>query len=165
MRLVIGTRHWLGSEWAHLDIARTPLHSDDGQIHLPEIIGDARRVPLPDQSCAEVFSSECLEHFPWQQTAEVVAEWARLVEPGGILKIQVPDFVAAAQQLLSGDSLETDLAMQQIIFGGQVNEFDFHYAGLTHRTLPQFVRDAGLEVTDVGRGWERGWLVVEGTRP
>lgn len=147
-----------------MDIDRTPLISDDGLRHIPEIVGDATKVPLPNQSCEQVFSSECLEHFSWHVVPNVVKEWARLIQPGGVLHIEVPDFVAACNQLISLDSLEGDLAMQQIIFGGQVNEFDCHYAGITHRTLPKFVEDAGLKVTDLGRGWERGWLIVEGTR-
>lgn len=164
MKLVIGTRHYLGPEWTHLDVDNTPLHSEDGLTHLPEIVADARKIPLPDQTCEMVYSQECLEHFPWADTARVVKEWARLVQPGGLLRIEVPDFLAACQQVLSNASLEMDLAIQQIIFGGQSNAFDFHYAGLTHRTLPDFIQATGLAVTDIKRGWEYGWLLVEATR-
>lgn len=164
MKLVIGTRHWRGPDWTHLDIDSAVLTSDDGIQHRPEIVCDATKVPLPDQSCEMVFSSEALEHFSWLRVPTVVKEWARLIEPGGVLHIAVPDFLAACKQVLDADTLEMDLAIQQIIFGGQINLFDFHFAGLTHRTLPKFFEDAGLRVTDIGRGWERGWLVVEGTR-
>lgn len=164
MRLVIGTRHYLGPEWTHYDISGHRLISDDGQDHFPEIIGDARNVPLEDETCELVYSQECLEHFPWTDTPLVVREWARLVRPGGQLRIEVPDFLAACQQVLTHDTLDMDLRIQQIIFGGQVNQWDFHYAGLTHRTLPHFVEEQGLTVTKVLRGWEHGWLMVEATR-
>lgn len=164
MKLVLGTRHWLGPDWTHMDGDTTPLISDDGRFHQAELIGGVDKVPLPDRSCSLVYSQECLEHFPWGRTREVVAEWARLVEPGGILHVEVPDFEAACRQLLEGADLELDLAMQQIVFGGQVNQWDYHYAGITHRTLPHFVEQAGLTVIDIGRGWERGWLTVVAER-
>lgn len=164
MKLVLGTRHWLGPEWTHMDGDTSPLVSEDGRLHQAELIGGVDKVPLPSQSCSVVYSQECLEHFPWGRTQEIVREWARLVAPAGILHIEVPDFEAACRQLLGGADLDLDLAMQQIMFGGQVNQWDFHYAGLTHRTLPHFVELAGLTVIDIGRGWERGWLTVVAER-
>lgn len=163
-KLVIGTRHWLGADWDHLDADGTALISDDGFFHYPEVIGDARSVPRPDGSYLEVYSQECLEHFPWASTAGVVKEWARLVVPGGELRIEVPDFIACCEQLIAHDSLDMDLRMQQLFFGGQVNRFDYHYAGLTHRTLVKFIEDAGLSVIEVKRGWQHGWLMVRGRR-
>lgn len=164
MKLVLGTRHWLGPEWTHLDGDPTPLVGPDSRLHPVDLVAPADKVPLPDQSCSVVYSQEALEHFPWGQTQAVVREWARLVEPAGILHIEVPDFEAACRQLLEGATLELDLAMQQIMMGGQTNKWDFHYAGITHRTLPHFMEQAGLTVIDIGRGWERGWLTVVGER-
>jgi hypothetical protein len=54
--------------------------------------------------------------------------------------------------------------MQQIFFAEQLNEFDFHYAGITHRTLPYFMENVGFEVVDIKRGDEFGWLRVEGRK-
>jgi len=164
VKLVIGTRHWLGGEWTHLDGDPARLQSDDGLLHYPDIVSRAERVLLPDRSCRVVYSQECLEHVPWNRTAEVVGEWARLIEPGGILHIEVPDFLAACKQALEVDTLDMDLAIQQIIFGGQSNMWDYHFAGLTHRTLPFYMEQSGLTVIDIGRGWERGWLTVVGER-
>ncbi len=163
MKLVIGTRHWLGSEWTHVDIDPSPLWSEKG-LKPVDIVSDARHIALPDRCADVVYSQECLEHFPWKETKSVVAEWARLVNVNGRLIIEVPDFEAACNQLIEMGTLEGDLAMQQIFFAEQINENDFHYAGLTHRTLPFFVEEAGLDVVDVKRGSEWGWLRVEGVR-
>jgi predicted SAM-dependent methyltransferase len=66
-----------------------------------------------------------LEHFPWAQGCKVLTEWARLVAPGGLLKIEVPDFLAACQEILSIDSEAGDFALQQIVFGAGHEETRF----------------------------------------
>lgn len=164
MKVVIGTRRWLGPEWTHVDADATPLWDKDGRTHPVDVLADARSVTLPD-GCAElVYSQECLEHFPWAEVPTVMAEWCRLVAPGGRIRIEVPDFLAACRQVLETDTLEMDRAIQQIIFGGQVNRFDYHYTGLTPRMLSDNLERLDFTVVDVRRGWEHGWLLVEGER-
>lgn len=164
MNVVIGTRRWLGAEWTHVDVDSHPLVDDWGQLHPVDVVCDARSVDLPD-SCAElVYSQECLEHFPWAEAPEVLAEWCRLVAPGGRIRIEVPDFLAACNQVLSTDTEEMDFAIQQIIFGGQVNAWDFHYTGLTPRMLSRWMTDNALRVVSVERGFEVGYLRVVGER-
>jgi predicted SAM-dependent methyltransferase len=164
MKVVIGTRHWLGEDWVHVDIDSTSLLDELGRQHPVDVVCDARHVDLPDQCAELVTSRECLEHFPWAETRAVVAEWARLVVPGGRLRIEVPDFLAACRQVLEIDTEEMDGAIQQIIFGGQTNSWDFHHAGITPRMLTRWMTDAGLEVTDLRRGPDHGWLLVESWR-
>ena len=95
----------------------------------------------------------------------MLAEWARLVTPGGILRVEVPDFLAACRQVLANDTEEMDFAIQQIIFGGQVNQYDFHFTGLTPRMLIRWMTNSGLDIVSVERGFEVGWLRVVGVRP
>lgn len=49
------------------------------------VVGDARRLPLPDTCADVVVAGECLEHIP--PLAAVVAEACRLLRPGGTLII------------------------------------------------------------------------------
>jgi predicted SAM-dependent methyltransferase len=164
MKLVIGTRRWLGPEWTHVDIDPRPLLDPDGGLHPVDVVGDARAVPLPD-GCAEyVYTQECLEHFPWRETRDVMAEWVRLLAVGGTLRVEVPDFLLACNQVLSNDTEYMDQAIQQIIFGGQENEFDFHYTGLTPRILTRHMTELGLDVKHIARGDEVGYLQVDGRK-
>lgn len=165
MKIVIGTRTWLGEDWTHVDIDKRPLTAADGSRHPVDVVADARKTGLPDRCAELVYSQECLEHFSRADYPKVLREWARLVAPGGRLRVEVPDFLAACNQVLTTDTLEMDRAIQQIIYGGQVNEWDFHYSGHTPRTLSADMEALGLTVVDVKRGWEHGWLLVEGERP
>lgn len=164
--IVIGTRTYVGREWTHVDADERPLWDAETKTRKPvDVVCDARRIKLPNCCARFVYSNECLEHFPHKQYANVLHEWARLVAPGGRIRIEVPDFLAACQQVLDGDSLEMDRAIQQIVFAEQLNEFDFHYVGLTPRMLTDDFEQIGFEVVDVKRGWEHGWLMMEARRP
>jgi predicted SAM-dependent methyltransferase len=50
--------------------------------------------PLPqytDNSVDEIRASHILEHFPFAEVPNVLAEWVRALKPGGTIKIAVPD--------------------------------------------------------------------------
>ena len=165
MKLVIGTRHYLGPDWFHVDIDSTPLYCDaDGRNYPVDLVCDAKRIFLPDETFDHVFSSECLEHIGWKYTGMAVKEWARLLKPGGTMRIEVPDGCVAAQQLLATDTVELHLAMSQIFYAEQTTQYDVHLALITHLTLPHYFEQAGLVVEDVKRGYECGWLRVDGRK-
>lgn len=165
VKVVIGTRTYLGPDWIHVDIDPRPLHDPKtGQRHPVDVVCDARKLNLPDNYADIVFNSEVIEHFPYKETGEVIKEWARVVKPGGALITEAPDFLLACNQILEWDCLEGDLRMQQIFFAEQLNPFDFHFAGLTHRTLSHFMEEAGLTVEEVKRGDEWGWLYCRGRK-
>lgn len=64
-----------------------------GQRH-PDVVSRVERLPFGDgQAFDLVRASHILEHFPPQQCPEVLAEWRRVIKPGGYLVICVPDFI------------------------------------------------------------------------
>jgi ubiquinone/menaquinone biosynthesis C-methylase UbiE len=160
----IGTRHWIGPDWFHIDIDVTPLVGPDGSLHPVDLVCDATKIPLPDGCADHIHSSEALEHFSWRRTGDVVKEWARLLAPGGTMRIEVPDGCAAAQQLLATETVENHIAMQQILLAEQSSPYDIHLALLTHLTLPHFVQASGLTVTNLERGFDCGWLRCDGVK-
>jgi SAM-dependent methyltransferase len=70
---------------------------------------DLAREPLPfeDGICAAVYHSHVLEHIPPDAVPAFIAECRRVLVPGGILRVAVPDLEGIAraylQQLDSGD--------------------------------------------------------------
>lgn len=38
-----------------------------------------------------LYASHVLEHIPWYKTEEVLREWVRVLKPGGVLEVWVPD--------------------------------------------------------------------------
>lgn len=104
-----------------------------------------------DGSAALVYACHCLEHFPHAQVPRILAEWRRVLRPGGVLRLSVPDF-----DLLLGiyeEQARDVAAIQMVLMGGQFDRYDFHKVAFTRRSLTQLFEQAGLR--DV-RAWVPG---------
>lgn len=56
------------------------------------------KLPFFDDRSAElIYCSHALEYFDRVQVGEVLAEWFRVLAPGGVLRLAVPDFEALIQ--------------------------------------------------------------------
>ena len=90
----------------------------------------------------EIRASHILEHFPQREVSGVLKEWARVLMPGGMMKIAVPDFEWVAKQALAGNP--NDLPLGGYIMGGQTDEYDFHKSLFNRITLEEQMKTAGL---------------------
>ena len=57
-----------------------------------DVVADVRELPYFDSSVAEIYASHILEHIDYDYP--VLEEWARVLVPGGLLTVSVPDPVA-----------------------------------------------------------------------
>lgn len=120
----------------------------EGYINLDGARGEMI-FPLPyvDASADEILASHVLEHFSHRQTGAVLAEWVRVLKPGGLLRIAVPDLDLIARAYLAGHAWP----IQGYLMGGQVDERDYHKAAFDREALTEALRAAGL----VGiHGWQ-----------
>jgi SAM-dependent methyltransferase len=96
------------------------------------------RLPLPDNTAALVYSSHFLEHIPRQRVPSFLHECRRILEPGGILRLVVPDLEEMCRAYLkarqSGDTAQGDFLVLEMVdqcvrreSGGELGRF---YAGL-----------------------------------
>lgn len=60
-------------------------------------------IPLPDGSCRLIYSEHVFEHFPPEQGAALLADCHRLLMPGGIIRIAMPNLERLAQKYLASD--------------------------------------------------------------
>ena len=95
---------------------------------------------IEDNSVDEVRASHVLEHFSHHIVADVIAEWVRVLKPGGVLKIAVPDFEWIARKYLDG----ADVPIQGYLMGGQVDGDDFHATVFDQEALAELLTKAGL---------------------
>jgi predicted SAM-dependent methyltransferase len=59
-------------------------------------------LPFDDGSFGEVYTSHTLEHVPWFQTPAALAELHRILAPGGLLEVWVPNFAYLVECYLRG---------------------------------------------------------------
>jgi ubiquinone/menaquinone biosynthesis C-methylase UbiE len=95
MKLALGCwKRNYGKDWTHVDLANLP-HID--------IKSNVKSLPMvPTESCELVYASHVLEYFDRTQVLKVLTEWHRVLKPGGVLRLGVPDFEAMAKLYVDG---------------------------------------------------------------
>lgn len=80
-------------DWINIDIAPQG----------PEVIQNdlSRGIPLPDASCDVVYNAAVLEHLRRSDAEAFLAECYRVLKPGGIVRVGVPDLEKICQLYLS----------------------------------------------------------------
>lgn len=118
----------------------------------PEIVNlDASALPYPDGSASVVLADDVLEHFPRLKWKAAVAEWVRVLAPGGAITIRFPDMRLLAEALLHADSAEQWDMVNRRIFGGQGDGTGdgagmFHCTGFSFEYLRNYLeREHGLQ--------------------
>lgn len=93
-------------------------------------------LPYPDGSVDEIRASHILEHFTFADSQKALAEWCRVLKPGGRIRLAVPDLEAAAK----ADPDEWPF----IVMGGQTNEDDIHRSAWNENRLRAHMEHFGL---------------------
>lgn len=57
----------------------------------PDVVATIDALPFEDNSVEEIYASHCLEHVPYDSPA--LSEWLRVLEPGGLCTVVVPDVI------------------------------------------------------------------------
>lgn len=83
LRLELGSGYHPTPGYTHLDL--NPNAPD------VDIVGPAWPLTLADETVDEIRAVDVLEHISYWHTAEVLADWARVLVRGGLLYVQVPD--------------------------------------------------------------------------
>ena len=101
---------------------------------------------FPDETFAAVYASHVLEHFECFQVVTVLREWNRVLIPGGLLYVSVPDLDALSTIILDKHSstLQQRFDAIRMLFGGQTDSWDYHKVGLNEEVLIDFLKQAGM---------------------
>jgi predicted SAM-dependent methyltransferase len=108
-------------------------------------------MPFPDNQFREIHGMHCLEHFSHTKTDAILKEWNRILEPGGLLRIDVPNMGYWAQALVSAP---TDQNVIVHFYGYQdYGDLNLHRTGFTEGLLELSLAKAGFThilIQDVG---------------
>ena len=101
----------------HVDLLPAP-HID--------IVGPVEKLPMPDASVSLIYASHVLEHFGRNEYKAVLKEWFRVLGPGGILRLSVPDFAACAAVYYENGLVDGLSGLVGLLVGGQRDGNDYH---------------------------------------
>lgn len=114
-----------------------------------EIVAKADNIPLPDQSVDEIMAIHLFEHFYRWECDTVIAEWKRLLIPGGVLTLELPNLKKCCENILSG-RMEGGKHPDQLGMWGcygdprHGDQFMAHRWGWTPETLKAFLTEHGF---------------------
>ena len=100
---------------------------------------------FPNDSVSCIYASHILEHAEDEATVPVLQEWLRVLRPGGLLLVSVPDFELLAREYLRSDITEKARRwLLKVIFGGGIDHYDHHRTGFSQDSLSAALIQAGF---------------------
>lgn len=134
MKLHLGCgKRDFGNGWIHIDSADFP--------HV--VCSDIVNLPFKSNSCDLVYASHVLEYFDREQGIQVLTEWVRVLKPGGVLRIAVPNFKA-----ICGAYLDSGFSLSNLIgplYGKMGNPPIYHKTVYDYFSLDESLKAVGLK--------------------
>lgn len=93
--------------------ARQKANIEWNRENLIEFADATKEIPLPDNSVGVLYSSHMLEHIARSKARRFLAEAMRVLEPGGILRLSVPDLRKAIAEY--NETHDADRFMERIL--------------------------------------------------
>lgn len=142
MRLHLGCGKRYLPGWIHIDLAPGP------HIDFQNSIGDLSM--FANDTVDEIYCSHALEYFDRFEVTEVLAEWRRVLTPGGRLFLAVPDFQALIRIYETTGALDPILGP---LFGRMPGKghdnFIYHRTTFDFRSLTSLLEKCGFgDVTE-----------------
>lgn len=105
---------------------------------------DLRR--FADNTFEAVYASHVIEHFDYKdELLATLREWYRVLTPGGKLYVSAPDMDALCALFIRPDlTLEQRYHVMRMIFGGHIDQWDYHKVGLNQDILATFLGSCGF---------------------
>lgn len=131
------------------------LHLGSGKRHIPGFVHiDAVDHPhidhvaaidnlsfIEEGSVALIYVCHVLEHFKRRDVDRVLLEWKRVLKPGGLLRVAVPDFEALCAVYTATKNLQLVVGP---LFGGQNYLYNIHYNSFDYSTLSSVLQRTGF---------------------
>jgi protein O-GlcNAc transferase len=174
----------------HVGCGRTPLPASftsdlwreirydiDASVE-PDLVGTmSHMVQVADASVDAIFSSHNLEHLSAHEVPRALREFWRVLQPGGLVWIIVPDVQSLAEKIASGDlddelyrSPAGPITVVDVLWGhldslaaGQ--QHMAHRTGFTASTLERHLKAAGFDPVRIERRPQAFEMLATAVRP
>lgn len=101
---------------------------------------------FPDECCSVIYGSHVFEHINQRNMPLVLKQVKRILAPFGVLMISVPDMDILCKLFIDPElDYNAKFHIMRMLFGGQMDDYDFHYIGLNFSILSNYLKSAGFE--------------------
>jgi predicted SAM-dependent methyltransferase len=132
------------------------IHVDAMAAPHVDIVGPVEKLAMADNSASLIYASHVLEHFGRFEYKAVLQEWFRVLKPGGILRLSVPDFAACAAIYYECGLADGLSGLVGLVVGGQRDGYDFHKMIFDEDFLRRALLETGFREV---RRWD--WRATE----
>lgn len=138
-------RHVLDG-WVNVDVVPSPKAPRP-----PDILANALSIPLPDACADELMAIHGFEHLYLWEAPRALAEWHRLLKPGGRLVLEMPDVLKCAKNLIKliegSDEKALNSQAMHGLYGDPSKEdpWMIHRWGWTPKTIRPVLKRAGFD--------------------
>jgi len=137
----------------HLGCGKKQIHGfiniDGDSSCNPDVVMDVSKISEKYQNVELILAVHLLEHFPRKPFQgqektylDVLKDWFKALNPGGILRLSVPDFFAICEHYSKFGNIEK---IYGLLLGGQRNHFDIHYHIFDFNSLERDLRSVGFK--------------------
>ena len=121
--------------WKILNIQKKPDVDFIGNINNLE--------QFDDESCDEIYASHIIEHVDQKTVLNTLKGINRILKKNGKFYISVPDMDSLCHFFISPlANKKIKFHVMRMIFGGQVDEYDYHYFGWNYEFLNDYLTQA-----------------------
>lgn len=145
MKLNLGCGHKLLDGFVNVDLA------SNWSGKQPDVVADVtQRIPFDDESADEVHAYHVIEHVYRWQTPDVLAEWARVIKPGGIMVLECPCLEKIITAMVWHAERKQPIP-QRLTVWGLYGDPGYRSVEMTHKwaymssELRQLVEDSGFK--------------------
>lgn len=113
----------------------------------PDYVSDVTNLNfLNDLSVSKFYMSHVFEHIRQSDIIPTLKTIFNKLKPGGEVYISVPDIGILANLLNSIElNIDQKVHVMRMIYGGQVNAYDFHYFGYNFQILEAILGASGFD--------------------
>jgi len=127
-----------------------------------DLHADISTLRYPAQSVSEVRLHHVFEHFPRPVACGLLACWFSWLRPGGVLRVEVPDFFRTAGAMLNPlTSYRRKAVAERHLFGSHEAPWAVHCEGYTTAMLKAMLAEFGFHAVTVNRNSWCGTYNIE----